>query len=109
MGIDIVHLAEFHYGSSSRWNQQDRTPKLQLLHAECRRLSDNRFLLLPGEEPNVHLGGHWISFFPKPVYWVLNRPLGTPFVMKDPKLGRIYQSAVRPICYDCCAPKADSP
>ena len=90
MGIDIVHLAEFHYGGSSRWNQQDRTRNLQLLHAECRRLSDDRFLLLPGEEPNVHLGGHWISFFPKPVYWVLNRPEETPFMIEDPKLGRIY-------------------
>jgi len=90
MGIDIVHLAEFHYGKGSRWNQQKRTQNLQLLHAECRRLSDDRFLLLPGEEPNVHLGGHWISFFPRPVYWVLNRPDETPFMIEDPKLGRIY-------------------
>jgi len=90
MGIDIVHLAEFHYGRSSGWNQQKRMRHLQLLHAECRRLSDDRFLLLPGEEPNVHLGGHWISFFPRPVYWVLNRPNQTPFMINDPKLGRIY-------------------
>jgi len=69
---------------------RQRVRHLELLHAECRRLSDQRFLLLPGEEPNVHLGGHWISFFPNPVYWVLNRPSGTPFVIDDPKLGRIY-------------------
>src|SRR3546814_7631855 len=43
-----------------------------------------------GEEPNVHLGGHWISFFPKPVYWTLDRKEGQPFVENDPKLGKIY-------------------
>ena len=36
---------------------------LKAMHDECARLSDDEFLLLPGEEPNVHLGGHWISFF----------------------------------------------
>lgn len=48
------------------------------------------FLLLPGEEPNVHLGGHWISLFPKPVYWVLNRPDEAPFVAQHPQFGSVY-------------------
>ena len=69
MGVNIVHLAEFHFGTTPRMNQPERLRHLELLHAECRRLSDEKFLLLPGEEPNVHLGGHWISFFPKPIYW----------------------------------------
>ena len=69
---------------------RQRTQNLELLHAECQRLSDSKFLLLPGEEPNVHFGGHWLSFFPQPVYWVLNRPGGTPFVQEDPELGKIY-------------------
>jgi hypothetical protein len=63
---------------------------LETLHDECARLSDEKFLLLPGEEPNVHLGGHWISFFPRPVMWVLNRAKGKPFVEKHPKFGRVY-------------------
>ena len=92
MGVDIVHLAEFHFGKTPKMNQQERLRHLELLHAECRRLSDPSLLLLPGEEPNVHLGGHWISFFPEPVYWVLNRPEGTPFVKEDPKLGRVYHT-----------------
>lgn len=79
-GIDIVHLAEFHVGATPKLGTEPRLAQLRLLHAECARLSDDRFLLLPGEEPNVHLGGHWISFFPRPVLWVLNRPAGTPFV-----------------------------
>ena len=89
-GIDIVHLAEFHSGKTPRMNQGQRMQRLKLLHAECHRLSDTKFLLLPGEEPNVHLGGHWISFFPRPVYWVLNRPEGQPFARKHPELGTIY-------------------
>ena len=88
LGVDIVHLAEFHFGRTPRMTREERVERLQLLHAECNRLSDEELLLLPGEEPNVHLGGHWISFFPKPVYWVLNRPPGTPFVEQDETLGR---------------------
>ncbi len=90
LGVDIVHLAEFHFGRTPRLAADDRLKNLALLHAECRRLSDDALLLLPGEEPNVHLGGHWISLFPQPVYWVLNRPPGTAFVTEDPQLGRIY-------------------
>ena len=89
-GIDIVHLAEFHSGKTPRMTMAKRVQHLELLHAECRRLSDAKFLLLPGEEPNVHFGGHWLSFFPQPVYWVLNRPEGVPFVKEHPKLGKIY-------------------
>ena len=90
MGVDIVHLAEFHFGATPRMKTIERLRHLDVLHAECKRLSDEGFLLLPGEEPNVHLGGHWISFFPKPVHWVLNRPSGTAFVTEDPKLGKVY-------------------
>jgi hypothetical protein len=83
-------LAEFHSGKTPRMAMAKRRERLELLHAECARLSDKNFLLLPGEEPNVHFGGHWLSFFPQPVYWVLNRPDGVPFVQDHPKLGKIY-------------------
>ena len=89
-GVDVVQLAEFHFSRTPRMSMSERVRHLELLHAECQRLSKEQFLLLPGEEPNVHLGGHWISFFPQPVYWVLNRPQGTPFVTDHPQLGRIY-------------------
>ena len=65
MKVDIVHLAEFHNSQTPRMLAKDRLPLLELMHNECKRLSDESFLLLPGEEPNVHLGGHWISFFSK--------------------------------------------
>lgn len=65
IGMDIVHLAEFHGGPNTGLSRYE---ELEVLHRECARLSDDQILILPGEEPNVHLGGHWISFFPRPVY-----------------------------------------
>src|SRR5699024_1697064 len=49
------------------------------------------FLLLPGEEPNHFFGGHWISLFPEPVYWVMSRDEGEPFVEQHPKYGKVYR------------------
>ena len=90
IGADIVHLAEFHNGRTPRLKTQERLSQLDLMHKECERLSDDSFLLLPGEEPNVHLGGHWLSFFPKPVHWVLNRPDGVPFVEEKEDGRKVY-------------------
>ncbi len=90
-GVEIVHLAEFHNRLGRDRRIADKAlPLLKLLHDECARLSDENFLLLPGEEPNVHLGGHWISFFPRPVMWVLNRAKDKPFVEMHPEYGRVY-------------------
>jgi hypothetical protein len=90
IGADIVHLAEFHNGRTPRLETQERLRQLDLMHEECERLSDDSFLLLPGEEPNVHLGGHWLSFFPEPVHWVLNRPEGVPFIEEMGGGRRVY-------------------
>jgi hypothetical protein len=89
-GVDIVHLAEFHTGGMPGLPAPQRLALLKTLHDECARLSDGELLVLPGEEPNVHLGGHWISFFPRPVYWVLNRATSKPFTEEVPGYGRVY-------------------
>jgi hypothetical protein len=89
-GAEIVHLAEFHYEDGSRIGESDRLHKLKVMHDETRRLSDSELLLLPGEEPNVLLGGHWLSLFPKPVNWTLNRPEGKPFVEEVDGHGKVY-------------------
>ncbi|MCW4463852.1 hypothetical protein OK349_19270 [Sphingomonas sp. BT-65] len=90
MNVEIVHLAELHLPRKALDRAGDRLTLLRTMHAETARLSDDRLLLLPGEEPNVHLGGHWISFFPRPVYWTLDRKQGQPFVENDPQLGKVY-------------------
>ncbi|MDG3005136.1 hypothetical protein [Paludisphaera mucosa] len=90
-GVEIVHLAEFHIGETPRLGDAERLPQLKLLHAECARLSEKGLLVLPGEEANVHLGGHWLSFFPKPVYWVLNRRRDQPFVEEVEGYGTVYR------------------
>jgi hypothetical protein len=88
-GVDIVHLAEFHVAHTPEMNA-NRLPLLKTLRSECRRLSDQRFLLLPGEEPIVYLGGHWISLFPRPVNWLLHPTPGTPFEQRVPGWGTVY-------------------
>ncbi|HEX2083861.1 MAG TPA: hypothetical protein VHF86_10315, partial [Xanthomonadaceae bacterium] len=90
MNVEIVHLGELHLSAEDLDRAGDRLTLLKTIHEETARLSDDDFLLLPGEEPNVHLGGHWMSLFPKPVYWTLDRKPGQPFVENDPELGKVY-------------------
>jgi len=90
LGIDIVHLGEFHYTAHPKGPDEQRLQELHALFQQCRRLSSNKFLLLPGEEPNNFLGGHWLELFPKPVYWIMSRNEGTPFVTEHPQYGKVY-------------------
>jgi hypothetical protein len=89
-GVDIVHLAELHIAETPTLPTRERLALLKTMHEECARLSDDELLVLPGEEPNVHLGGHWISLFPKPVYWVLNRSDQKPFAEEEDGYGTVY-------------------
>ncbi|HZJ20093.1 MAG TPA: hypothetical protein VFD35_07035 [Pricia sp.] len=93
MGVDIVHLGEFHYTAHPKGPDEVRLKELNALFEQCARLSDEEFLLLPGEEPNEFLGGHWMGFFPKPVYWVMSREADKPFVMEDASYGKVYRIA----------------
>lgn len=90
LGVNIVHLAEFHYTAHPKGPEEQRLLELSSLFEQCSRLSSANFLLLPGEEPNEFFGGHWLQFFPKPVYWIMSRKPGTPFETTDAKRGKIY-------------------
>ncbi|MDN3583136.1 hypothetical protein [Mucilaginibacter flavus] len=90
LGVNIVHLAEFHYTAHPKGPDEQRLLELKTLFEQCSRLSNSNFLLLPGEEPNEFFGGHWLGFFPKPVYWIMARKPGTPFETTDAKHGKIY-------------------
>ena len=90
-GINIVHLAEFHYTAHPKGPDEQRLTELKTLFHECKRLSTDNFLLLPGEEPNEFFGGHWLAFFPRPVYWIMARKNEQPFVSNDPVFGKVYR------------------
>ena len=91
MGVNIVHLGEFHYTAHPKGPDHLRLQELKALFDECGRLSDDNFLLLPGEEPNEFLGGHWMAFFPKPVYWIMDRKDNQPFISTEDDYGTVYR------------------
>jgi hypothetical protein len=90
MGVDMVHLGEFHYTAHPRGPDPLRLKELKALFEQCERLSDKEFLLIPGEEPNEFFGGHWLQIFPKPVYWIMSRDKGVPYVEDKPGYGKVY-------------------
>ncbi|WP_341839451.1 hypothetical protein [Chitinophaga caseinilytica] len=90
LGVDIVHLAEFHYTADPKGPDEKRLPQLKALFELCEKQSDKDFLLLPGEEPNEFFGGHWLNIFPRPVYWVMSRREQTPYVEDRPGFGKVY-------------------
>lgn len=63
---------------------------MNTLFNQCERLSDKEFLLLSGEEPNKFFGGHWLSFFSKPIYWIMSKGNKKPYVPEDPEYGKVY-------------------
>ncbi|MEX2568864.1 MAG: hypothetical protein WD431_23175, partial [Cyclobacteriaceae bacterium] len=91
LGVNIMHLGEFHLASNPRDLGPRRLREFRLMFEECARLSTGDFLMLPGEEPNSHFGGHWMNLFPKPVYWIMSREPGQPFVEEDPEFGKVYR------------------
>ena len=103
LGVNVLHLADFHGDGHPKDPGPLRLPELEMLFRECERLSGRDFLLLPGEEINDYLGikekgkhpGHWMSLFPRPVYWTQVRGPGQPFVEVHPRYGKVYHVGSR--------------
>ena len=101
MNVQAVHLAEFHGDGHPQDPGPTRLAELESLHDECKRLSDNELLFMPGEEANVYFqhdtrlknepAGHWLYYFPKPVYWIMKRTPDEPFAEPHLKYGTIYR------------------
>jgi hypothetical protein len=99
LGVDIVHLAEFHGEGHQGDPGPIRWPEMKAMFDECRRLSDGELLLLPGEEVSGILGvarpgqhpGHWMCLFPRPVYWAQRRAAGAPFAEEVAPYGTVYR------------------
>ncbi|WP_223816171.1 hypothetical protein [Adhaeribacter rhizoryzae] len=90
-GVNIVATGEFHLAGNPKDLGPRRLTEFKKLFDECARLSNGNFLLLPGEEANVYYGGHWMNFFPKPVYWIQSRQPNQPFVEPHPEYGKVYR------------------
>jgi len=103
MGVNAVHLAEFHGDGHQKDPGPLRIPEVESMFNECRRLSDERILFIPGEEINDFLGikepgkhpGHWMTLFPKPVLWTMQRAEGQPFAEPHAKHGTLYRVGSR--------------
>jgi hypothetical protein len=93
MGVDASMIMDFHGDGHPRDLTDLRLEELHAYFGALKAQSDPEFLLIPAEEANVHLGGHWALVFPKPVYWFMNRPTGGTFASTHPTFGTVYSVA----------------
>ncbi len=71
LGINIAILADFH--GDGHANPPARFEDQSAYFEGIRRSRDRDFLVMPGEEPDAKLGGHYMFLFPHPVYWTQGR------------------------------------
>jgi hypothetical protein len=90
-GIDSAMIMDFHLDGHPGNLTDLRLHELDEYYKMCRAQSDSKFLLIPGEEANVILGGHWGLVFPKPVYWMQDRKPDQPLRTPDAKYGTVYR------------------
>ena len=93
LGVNIVYLDDFHGDGHPQDPGPLRWKELESYYEACRRHSSRDFLILPGEEANVYLGGHYNILFPKPVFWAHVREPGREFIEQDPQYGAVYRAS----------------
>ncbi len=93
LGVNIAYIDDFHGDGHPDDPGPLRLKELDTYYQACRRHSDRNLLILPGEEANVYLGGHYNILFPKPVYWTHGRQPGRQFTEQDPKYGIVYRTS----------------
>ena len=77
-------------GPVDRPRATTRLQEMKWLFEGARRHSDHEFMVMPQFENATLLGGHWDLLFSQPVYYVEERPAGTPLVTVHPEYGRMY-------------------
>jgi hypothetical protein len=92
LGINVVYLGDFHDDSDPNDPGPKRFAEEKVYFEGSRRMSDRDFLVIPAEEPNAYLGGHWYLMTPKPVYFshATPRPADQQFMEQDPVYGQVY-------------------
>lgn len=91
IGVDSAMIMDFHIDGHPADLTDLRLREIDDYYKVCRRTTDKKFLLIPAEEADVYLGGHWSLTFPKPVFWMMDRKEGQPFATPDPKYGTVYR------------------
>ena len=98
MGVDAAVIMDFHGDGHPRDLTGLRLSELDSFFEACKAQSGQDFLLIPSEEANVHLGGHWGLVFPKPVYWWMNRPEGGSLCRSTSSTALFTALRTRPKC-----------
>ncbi len=92
MCVNILYLGDFHDDSDPRDPGPKRFMEEKIYFEGSKRVSDKDFLVMPAEEPNAYLGGHWYLLTPKPLYFshAEPRPKDQKFEEDDPTYGHVY-------------------
>jgi hypothetical protein len=105
LGVNILYLADFHDDSHPSDPGPIRLAEQKVYFEGSQRVSDRDFLVIPAEEPDAYIGGHWYLMTPKPVYYTHalgphepkagpspgnSRPEGQPFEEDVPGYGHVY-------------------
>lgn len=90
LGINIAMMSDFHGDGHAKDSGALRLPEQRAYFEASRRHSDRDFLIIPGEEPNAYLGGHYTMLFPGPLFWTQVRQPGQPLVESHPEYGKVY-------------------
>jgi hypothetical protein len=90
-GIDSAMIMDFHLDGHPADLTNLRLNELKEYYKACKAQSDLNFLLIPSEEANIYLGGHWGIVFPKLVYWMQDRKPGQPLKSAEPGYGNVYR------------------
>lgn len=91
VGIDSAMIMDYHIDGHPADLTGTRLHELDEYYKSTRAQSDSKYLLIPAEEADVYLGGHWSLVFPHSVYWFQNRKPTEPFEVSDPQYGKVYR------------------
>src|SRR4051794_26739650 len=91
VGIDSAMIMDFHGDGHPGDLTDTRLRELKAFYQACRAQSNSNFLLIPAEEANTVLGGHWSLVFPKPVYWFMDRNPDQKLKSRDEKYGQVWR------------------
>jgi hypothetical protein len=93
LGVNIAILADFHSDSHPTDPGPIRFKEQEVYFEGCRRVSDTDFLMIPGEEPDATLGGHYMFVLPHPVYWSHAPGKDQKYEETDAHYGKVFHTA----------------